>query len=130
MRISDWSSDVCSSDLAGKKGFAFSQDPSFEQDTVFGFVVTVNDAGQSVVGAMQWNIGNEAQTAMVDADKRHAAVGQLAGCAQHGAVAAHNDGQVGLLADFLVRGRSEEPTSDLQSLMRHSYALFCFKQNT
>src|SRR3546814_5840591 len=26
-------------------------------------------------------------------------------------------------------GRSEEHTSELQSLMRHSYAVFCFKNN-
>src|SRR3546814_2506489 len=29
----------------------------------------------------------------------------------------------------LARLRSEEPTSELQSLMRHSYAAFCLKKN-
>src|SRR3546814_2814274 len=32
--------------------------------------------------------------------------------------------------DGLRRGRSEEHTSELQSLMRHSYAVFCLKTNT
>ena len=41
---------------------------------------------------------------MVDADKRHMAAGQLARSAQHGAVAAHDDGQVGLLANGCVVG--------------------------
>src|SRR3546814_10532306 len=31
-------------------------------------------------------------------------------------------------ADFLHFGRSEEHTSELQSLMRHSYAVFCLKK--
>src|SRR3546814_3411901 len=29
-----------------------------------------------------------------------------------------------------IHGRSEEHTSELQSLMRNSYAVFCFKKNT
>src|SRR3546814_7550210 len=32
--------------------------------------------------------------------------------------------------DDLLAGRSEEHTSELQSLMRISYAVFCLKQNT
>src|SRR3546814_6516984 len=36
---------------------------------------------------------------------------------------------VALLAAFLV-ARSEEHTSELQSLMRYSYAVFCLKQKT
>src|SRR3546814_3721547 len=31
--------------------------------------------------------------------------------------------------DAILAGRSEEPTSELQSLMRSSYAVFCFKKN-
>src|SRR3546814_2340957 len=49
-----------------------------------------------------------------------------------GGVQRHLEGD---LAEFRAAGRllgdrSEEPTSELQSLMRISYAVFCFKQKT
>src|SRR3546814_1864765 len=40
------------------------------------------------------------------------------------------DGQPGRLRRGNVGGRSEEHTSELQSLMRISYAVFCLKKNT
>src|SRR3546814_4216233 len=39
-------------------------------------------------------------------------------------------GRVGELAGALSHGRSEEHTSELQSLMRISYAVFCLKKKT
>src|SRR3546814_10384129 len=44
----------------------------------------------------------------------------------------HHDVVAGLAAheEGLRRGRSEEPTSELQSLMRNSYAVFCLKKKT
>src|SRR3546814_9887329 len=39
-------------------------------------------------------------------------------------------GSLTLIAPALVETRSEEHTSELQSLMRISYAVFCLKQNT
>src|SRR3546814_7400806 len=35
-----------------------------------------------------------------------------------------------LLKDYKLKGRSEEHTSELQSLMRISYAVFCLKKKT
>src|SRR3546814_9901160 len=35
-----------------------------------------------------------------------------------------------IVADFAQAGRSEEHTSELQSLMRSSYAVFCLKKKT
>src|SRR3546814_4223700 len=72
MRISDWSSDVCSSDLAGYDGL-----PAFFFQ-----------------------------------------LGQLASESCCFAAPAHHGW----------RGRSEEHTSELQSLMRISYAVFCLKK--
>ena len=46
----------------------------------------------------------EAQPPVVDADQRHAEGRQVAARAQHGAVAAHHDGQRRALADFLEGG--------------------------
>src|SRR3546814_2439273 len=50
---------------------------------------------------------------------------------EEGAVPPEVKGEiVGLLPDrFVVRDRSEEHTSELQSLMRISYAVFCLKKN-
>src|SRR3546814_3855306 len=52
---------------------------------------------------------------------------------RHVAIAAdHHGGQAGqgeaLHVDFAARRRSEEHTSELQSLMRISYAVFCLKK--
>src|SRR3546814_10743662 len=92
MRISDWSSDVCSSDLVA--------------------VELVGDrVGKGVEGGVDDIGGN--------ADRRPAparAVGALDHHAGHG---------VGAGRAF--RRRSEEHTSELQSLMRISYAVFCLK---
>src|SRR3546814_8166739 len=44
------------------------------------------------------------------------------------AVALANDTEFGLASYFYARDRSEEHTSELQSLMRISYAVFCLKK--
>src|SRR3546814_2540739 len=101
MRISDWSSDVCSYDLAGAQG---------------GF------ADQLGVG------GNLHRRLDVDAAEHDAGVDR-----------GRSQGEVDLLAavqpdaggaDHILDGalRSEEHTSELQSLMRISYAVFCLKK--
>src|SRR3546814_5598407 len=37
---------------------------------------------------------------------------------------------IGLMSDKMPQSRSEEHTSELQSLMRNSYAVFCLKKKT
>src|SRR3546814_7287143 len=37
--------------------------------------------------------------------------------------------EVAMMADCIIAARSEEHTSELQSLMRNSYAVFCLKKN-
>src|SRR3546814_5581575 len=88
MRISDWSSDVCSSDL-----HALPAD----------------------------------RLAPVGADRREpvAAADAGVGCDHHGRWPDHGRQ---LAADPAQRPRSEEHTSELQSLMRISYAVFCLKK--
>src|SRR3546814_3971311 len=106
MRISDWSSDVCSSDLAMTLADALVHD----------------SAGQG--GEAHWN--EEAKAL-------------IAGLILYGVV--HEDRERRTLAtvrdyltlapkDFadLLARRSEEHTSELQSLMRISYAVFCLKK--
>src|SRR3546814_9724371 len=106
MRISDWSSDVCSSDLAtysrGFKSGGFSQRIAFPRTQAPAFdpeIVTNYEAGLKL------------QTA----DRRlrlNLAAFQLD----------YSNLQVVI---FTRIERSEEHTSELQSLMRISYAVFC-----
>src|SRR3546814_7935196 len=116
MRISDWSSDVCSSDLiAASRGFRRA----------------VHDAD------LHADLVDEHHHALRARD----VAGQLAQCLRH-QTRLHADAGVAHLAfDFGLRhqrrdridddhvdARSEEHTSELQSLMRNSYAVFCLKK--
>src|SRR3546814_6588887 len=102
MRISDWSSDVCSSDLLGHDR---------EQRR--------HRRGRRRIGARQ-----------PETERPDARFDQERGAQDRGA--ALQDGEVSgwNLGDTL--GEIEEHTSALQSLMRHSYAGFCLekKNNT
>src|SRR3546814_6121684 len=108
MRISDWSSDVCSSDLHRLTRRH------------------VGDHAVRVVGDVAAQPGEVAA--------RH----RRAGHHQEGGLGEARDGEVGLDAAAVVqplgvddaarRHKSEEHTSELQSLMRISYAVFCLKK--
>src|SRR3546814_9900514 len=110
MRISDWSSDVCSSDLLGDR-LRFQQlvDREAQRDPRAG------DRGGAgtAVGLDHVAVDDDlpfAQLLHVDDGTQATADKPL---------------------DFLRSSRllrSEEHTSELQSLMRNSYAVFCLKQ--
>src|SRR3546814_7554990 len=105
MRISDWSSDVCSSDLSAER-FSRSE---LDADGP--------DAGAPGAGvARAWRTTGPAAGAGGVRDA-HARAGAGAGTSRNGSP--------GVPAGR----RSEEHTSELQSLMRLSYAVFCFKKN-
>src|SRR3546814_7561018 len=115
MRISDWSSDVCSSDL-GPDRFTLSEvDPDqlnfFELKRA---IDNLRDTGRP--------------TGPLEAALHHKISGPLAALLMPllGAVAGFGLARSGKL---FVR-RSEEHTSELQSLMRISYAVFCLKKKT
>src|SRR3546814_2606375 len=101
MRISDWSSDVCSSDLQAFEGRVFRHYPAADLG------VSVDFAGSGVhvecpATGFTFDHAVEAFAGRLEDDQRS----ELAGL------------------------RSEEHTSELQSLMRISYAVFCLnKQN-
>src|SRR3546814_4633059 len=96
MRISDWSSDVCSSDL---------------------FVAIA--ARESVrAEADQDSAGPELQHARLDDDP----------CRAHGEDHREDGNGVTEGNGDKRPHRSEEHTSELQSLMRTSYAVFCLKK--
>src|SRR3546814_8647676 len=97
MRISDWSSDVCSSDLDGLGGE---------------LVVHSSLKGKGVVrhiGCAAARINRSGSTAADVA----------------GDIGVERQQRVGRRGIDLGRPRSEEHTSELQSLMRISYAVFC-----
>src|SRR3546814_9859042 len=107
MRISDWSSDVCSSDL--NLGRLVEAD--------------VADAGRLIkLGDLAREQASDDRTALA-ADQVEEDL--LALCLQFERLVARR------LDDVRVeraRKRSEEHTSELQSLMRISYAVFCLKK--
>src|SRR3546814_8671181 len=105
MRISDWSSDVCSSDLAlalvGHGRFGRFQD------------VDLVGAVQAVIGRTRDRLDDaDFQLARHDGGRHQPAAGD------------GDDTPVVAPVAF----RSEEHTSELQSLMRISYAVFCLKK--
>src|SRR3546814_3851232 len=126
MRISDWSSDVCSSDLIDRAAYTpdlavaeLLVDPAAaapDQDRVLSsideqiFVMAVmpvpfaGDANANAVRKRSADRAFQRQLIVL-------AIGHIAIARQ-------------------VRRRSEEHTSELQSLMRISYAVFCLKKNT
>src|SRR3546814_1951542 len=110
MRIRDWSSDVCSSDLAMGTGTVYS--------------VTV--IGRKPPAAPY-------HVALIDLDEGPRLMSRVEGMAAE-------DVRIGMKVKARVAQedetpilvfdpRSEEHTSELQSLMRISYAVFCLKKN-
>src|SRR3546814_5240950 len=97
MRISDWSSDVCSSDLASRRFADFLRDHA------------------AYLRAMQWIIVVFYVLLLV--------VPAILPLPDRTASVFNN---LTVFAQFAFR--SEEHTSELQSLMRISYAVFCLKK--
>src|SRR3546814_2792729 len=114
MRISDWSSDVCSSDL----------DPAVAvRDRVERDVVHARQpVGRAAVQARQFAAVALGQVAPRDA---HLLLDQVEVVEQP--VARRRQAALGVRG-LAEQPRSEEHTSELQSLMRISYAVFCLKK--
>src|SRR3546814_1935809 len=119
MRISDWSSDVCSSDL-----FRL-----VEAEARTDFLRHLGAKLRMVAAAALGDVVQ--QHRHVEHTARQDLVHHLGGDRRHLGQAAlldrvqNADGEDGVLID---RVRSEEHTSELQSLMRISYAVFCLKK--
>src|SRR3546814_10783233 len=122
MRISDWSSDVCSSDLEGARAIG-ALDPARgqfelaleravvgEEQQPFGIIVESTDRHQARQALRQHVVDRLAPLGV-------AGGGQAAG----GLVEAVETGRDGFGDRVSVDGRSEEHTSEIQSLMRISY---------
>src|SRR3546814_3493511 len=119
MRISDWSSDVCSSDLSYDKPFV--PDHGFSKERA-NFIQA--GIAPTVAYKVRDNLSVGAGIGLINEffRARGVIVPTATGPAQlpnHGW--SHAFGVGGRF------GRSEEHTSELQSLMRISYAVFCLK---
>src|SRR3546814_9878803 len=117
MRISDWSSDVCSSDLL--------EDPNYR--TTIADVVTrlpyldakkFQTIAMPVVGTNPWPTSNV-----------HRAGFDAGFFGPHILIPQGVERDVGRVRAAYREQRSEEQTSELQSLMRNSYAVFCLEKN-
>src|SRR3546814_5483140 len=110
MRISDWSSDVCSSDL--------------EDDDLLALLLRDNlGRNGQPVGGLQL----AAVTGKQHVRQRHA-FACLAGHLFNYDLVSGGDAILLAACAHHCEHRSEEHTSELQSLMRISYAVFCLKK--
>src|SRR3546814_2041864 len=166
MRISDWSSDVCSSDLedlatprifkelidqpqglilvTGPTGSGKSTTLAAMVDHVnkneYGHILTIEDPIEFVHTSQRCLINqrevhrdthgfNEALRSALREDPDYILVGELRDLETiRLALTAAETGH--LVFGTLHTSRSEEHTSELQSLMRLSYAVFCLKKKT
>src|SRR3546814_1333722 len=132
MRISDWSSDVCSSDLAVIEGLA-DELIRTERSAIYGRLGTCT---QSFGTLASWMIDVLAiLTGNLDREggsmwSRPVAplVDMLATLPEGMPVGMGKSRVRGVPAVLGQFPRSEEHTSELQSLMRTSYAVFCLKK--
>src|SRR3546814_4410585 len=114
MRISDWSSDVCSSDLKARNNRAIQAMKELKRDAILmkEHVLRGDISGFADVLGRSW----ESKKRMADRIS-NSHIEKVYGVARS---AGAYSGKVS--------GRSEEHTSELQSLMRISYAVFCLKK--
>src|SRR3546814_4908064 len=123
MRISDWSSDVCSSDLSNGGGFTIR---GFGADRVSQTLdgLPLNDSGNYALYTNQ----------QVDPEILEQVSVNLGVTDVDSPTASAVGGTINIRTrvpsdEFgVTTTRSEEHTSELQSLMRISYAVFCLKK--
>src|SRR3546814_9365911 len=113
MRISDWSSDVCSSDLA------VVHQPLLRNAGVAPIGPRCRQAGAALQEQGEGRSRNRC-------DRRR----PTGGAGGQGARFREAGGSLLAAPALDLRTRSEEHTSELQSLMRISYAVFCLKKKT
>src|SRR3546814_4855065 len=144
MRISDWSSDVCSSDLFARNDATLK--PVDQCEARLGIdafdprrragvdLRRIGDACRQRPGQLGVERGLRAGRAVGRADDRRCDLRQPQRRRQLPAeIETGERGQFGVVAavdesGLAERRRSEEHTSELQSLMRISYAVFCLKK--
>src|SRR3546814_4106447 len=139
MRISDWSSDVCSSDLLPKVLQALTAGSGIRSES--GVARCHAELANYFAAAflMPYQAFYEAaEGSNYDVDRLAAAFGVSFEQVCHRLTTLQREGSRGVPFFFLrvdkagnvTKRRSEEHTSELQSLMRISYAVFCLNKKT
>src|SRR3546814_7681997 len=125
MRISDWSSDVCSSDLAQKRVESVQDVPiavtalsqkALEEQKIEG--------GPDIMRAVPNLTFSKSNFTGYNLSIRGVGTKSISATSDPGVAIAFNN------SAMIHNRRSEEHTSELQSLMRISYAVFCLKKKT
>src|SRR3546814_1912808 len=117
MRISDWSSDVCSSDLlAPAEALGHDEAGCREVEGLGGTLLSQSAQASGDQGHHPGRVADVMQPVAVQRDRA-------------GQVRLHRQGRQHRVEKVppACPIRSEEHTSELQSLMRISYAVFCLK---
>src|SRR3546814_7326006 len=111
MRISDWSSDVCSSDLTVS---------AITRETAMAMYITPENIASIVSARASGESGTMSLRPTPDSvlKLRNSSSIHVRGCGG-------TDTSLKLPGTQAWQARSEEHTSELQSLMRNSYAVFC-----
>src|SRR3546814_1375103 len=120
MRISDWSSDVCSSDLIG----------SVQRKAINGDHILPTDKGDFAAAVLK---RRRIFVAQIDRDRVAVKTPCYGGLRTDQKAVGRSHSLLFPQANAIIRhraARSEEHTSELQSLMRISYAVFCLKKKT
>src|SRR3546814_4142704 len=113
MRISDWSSDVCSSDLRRS------------------YSAPGRGQGNALSGRLRRIRAPESRTIGADGSRPRTASGgarEVAGLCRPKQRTSQHCQASAIARNGACEDRSEEHTSELQSLMRISYAVFCLKK--
>src|SRR3546814_6734158 len=120
MRISDWSSDVCSSELTGA-----ARNPDGPVTMLYGAAISFEVRAEGGATRLRGAFPYDAETTLGDGRRERFAARAF----RHRIEAGEN---IFLLAghdaEKPLASRSEEHTSELQSLMRTSYAVFRLKK--
>src|SRR3546814_8681445 len=115
MRINDWSSDVCSSDLSTEAPYndrpnLLASDPMSQKQWI---------AGINAVSAAIEHDADNVREVLLEAGAKNPRLAEIESNARRFGIDVRRVNQQAL--------RSEEHTSELQSLMRTSYAVYCLK---
>src|SRR3546814_10503732 len=128
MRISDWSSDVCSSDLADRKTCVGCETDCLcngRSTRPISIIVRLDRFHHFLddLGRVFWN---EDRKWPVHSENVDILIDDLrCGCAESSAVA-----ECAAAVESFCPGGSEEDTTELRSLMRNSYDVFCMTTKT
>src|SRR3546814_6186042 len=129
MRISDWSSDVCSSDLRAQARAQVVQERQFRKDAhpemreARARLAALDDQAEGMANTIRASFKEQFDVAVHGEKQIQSEIAKVERQAQA-------ERGRGVQMSILERqvDRSEEHTSELQSLMRISYAVFCLKK--